>query len=1246
MKKEAGVLVAFVFVILFLQIVSASSVDNEIKKLTSYAEDFETGNIDYAKLVIYSSAVRSSMNQILGATNKEMGGILKEEQLKSILGEPTEKTKWVWVENEQREEKMNEEVPAWRKIIFDGKKIQIWLSAWPNIFIKEGKREIIYRLNVETNFKKPEEQLDMNSKISEIKGLAEVFNKNPSNENANLLAQKSVSAEMFFNSFMRQNQGKCEETMNSIFGSENKRESQKTIVQEIEFFTADNFEVKARLEMCDECEWYWINLDFNFEGRGAGFKPIKEESTMVSPKQFEKMSDEEFKKEINNIIQEVKSSLEQKDYKKAMSIKNKIQAINEAWNQKSNNAWQDTDKIFEDKRKAMSQEQMEEYNKNYGWIRDEQEKQQKVREIAKQNYNSRKEFYLNLFSQYKKKEFYFTQEEYEKRLIEEFKEFGKEICNNNQDDNNNNKIDCNDEQCSGKKCGKQKIMKKISEGNETKEVEVEQELYCISNTCQVREEKFEEKREVCGNHICEGKENTENCKEDCNKCKSYGAINCSGKVIFKGKDEFGCMLEPICLEERESCEKDNDCFQPLCGKSLCIEKKCKTTSFEECRKEECSNGEEKIKKCTDNKEIVTDKCIDSIWKKTGFDCEGKEIKPEEPISGNECNVKEDCGNEDDVCSNGKCVTLPKNILPVVLLEETKEETGEQQSQEEQPTEQTITGQVINSLKIITGKITGFVVSLTGYDTNEQQPTEQPAQQEQPSQPAPQQQETPQQPIKSREGNQERANENRQRDEENRMKEEQERRENECNDMCERNCKDSLVMPCVGKCSREENCKDSACVDEAIKKCEDKCKIEKGFNSCIDECKEKCKKGEKFEKEREEEEMKMEKGVFKVGGACRKSGEKTEAFIYFDGWGEPFENLRNYKQQYYNGGQADWCKDEFENLIKQRKEFENSFNEEFVRWFFEKYLANSAEDWEEHVSGIFELYWKDVENSKQIVERMNCLDKNELPEHKLISIKYETEFGKIEFWEELKTTKLPGIEKETQIITPYMKIWIFPPKEFIVYEMKRAMKNHEFPGPAEESIERKNQEGPTEEEKAMIKQDKKFMEKIKKIADKYNGNVKALIQFKENESVVFNLYAEVNENDIVKIIPMLPEEVKESNVKIELDFNDLYEMISTQEKEMRGERLEMPYWEKRVQPVQKVKEIVNGVKMYFKVRSMINSAKISPKEAEKDARELFNTFFKMMMKGKGKGDMQGGPPDKGEEKDMGKEKGAWKDKKIA
>ena len=1309
--KKRGFIWFFIALILFLlpQLILASSVDEEIKKITHYAEEYETGNINYVQLLLHTSSVRQNLNELLGATEKEMGGVLKQEQIKATLGLPTEETKWVWVESEEQEKRLDKEVPAWQKIVFDGKKIQIKLNAWPSLFKKkqlkefeenkeksldsekeetESEEKLIYRLNFEIIFKKPEEQLDIEGKIKEIQVLAQNFNSDPTNENAETLARESVNAERTFESFFRQKQGKCEDIMKSLFGSENQRAMQKMFVQEISFYEGENFEVIARLEMCDECEWSWINLDLWIEGRGK-FKMPKEVKTEQSPESYANLDDAGFEEEIKKLLEEFKVLVEQGEYSSALALKSKLWPLNEAWNKKSNDLWPEVDKIFEAGRSSMSEEEMQKFNENYGWLKEEQVRRAMVRELQNKNYEKRKAFYLDLFSGYEKKEYYFEQLEFEKRLIEEFREFGREICDNNQDDNTNEKIDCDDEQCGGKICGWTEVglSEEISSsetqtdsnqnetdnsneelnqssfltGNviseETNQANLQAEevsqkkrpMHCINKICQLKEEIIEKKEAVCGNHICEENE-TENCAEDCSICPAHAPINCAGKVIFKGEDENGCPLEPVCLEE-EACQINEDC-KFLCGEGECVEGTCKLIKLKECKEAECVDGDEKIQNCDSGEKIVAEKCIEGIWIKTGLECEIKKegtdcksqceaqsridcngkweisgdypncncnwVCEKEEISGDECATSDNCGNPDDVCSNGECVTLPENLdeEEAKESEETDEKKTEEAEESEKPEESTTTGEVIftffrtllRSVSIAGKAITGFETEETDSTADSDEQTKTPSE-EQDSKEGELQETKPesdsQESAPSQEQDNEQSREERQDDEKDRREEERKRMEEENKERCKKEC----VRPCIEKCTREECGESMDCsVDDTIKKCEQECTPEEN-------CVEKCMKGGDWWQEFQEA-PKQEKGVFQVGGSCRTNQGKTESFIWFGGWGDPFEKIQYLKPKYYSGGEADWCKQDLENLKKRRKAFEQSFNEEFVTWFFEKHLANSAEDWEESTSGIFDIYWSNVDTLRELAFRLDCLDEelNE-EEFSLISINYSTEYGSLEFWEEIAIVKMPGLDKEVKIITPYMKIWIFPPKEFIIYEMKKSMKNHEFPGNPEDKAERKNEEGPTSEEKEMIKQDKKFMKKLRSIAEKYDGNLDAVIQLKdyEKDEIVFNLYVQVNEEDILKMKPMLPEEVPAEDIKAEIDFEKIYEMIYFSEKEMRGAYTESPPWAKKSNPVGKVKEITNGIKMYFKVRSIMNSAKVIPEESKSDVKSLFKSFFSMMQK---------------------------------
>src|SRR3989344_37203 len=276
MKKEAFLLLIFLALI---PSITSQSIETPIQKITYHAEEYETGNINYAQLIVYTSTLSKELAEEMGATSQQHDVVLKAEQLESALGKPTETTKWVWLETGDgngHEKKLDKEVPGWRKIIFDGKKIQLWLNAWPNLMIKDDEEILVYRLHLDTRFKSPEEQINIKGKIEEIKSIAEEYKVAPNEESLETLAKESVSAEQTFKNYFNQNAAECEELMNALFGSENKRDNQKLLVEEISFFEGDNFEAILRFEMCDDCEWRWISPNMRFESRGRFENPQEE----------------------------------------------------------------------------------------------------------------------------------------------------------------------------------------------------------------------------------------------------------------------------------------------------------------------------------------------------------------------------------------------------------------------------------------------------------------------------------------------------------------------------------------------------------------------------------------------------------------------------------------------------------------------------------------------------------------------------------------------------------------------------------------------------------------------------------------------------------------------------------------------------------------------------------------------------------------------------------------------------------
>ena len=172
---------------------------------------------------------------------------------------------------------------------------------------------------------------------------------------------------------------------------------------------------------------------------------------------------------------------------------------------------------------------------------------------------------------------------------------------------------------------------------------------------------------------------------------------------------------------------------------------------------------------------------------------------------------------------------------------------------------------------------------------------------------------------------------------------------------------------------------------------------------------------------------------------------------------------------------------------------------------------------------------------------------------------------------------------------------------------------------------------SEEERNMLKQE--ILEDIRDFNENFGDSL--VVQFKDFSTgeVVFNLYMKINEDDVIYFEPMLPSELPEKDVVIELDVEKFMDII---EYEKSGTlELESPPWDKKPR-VSFVKGVTDNVKMYLMFRSLMSSAVVSPEDAEPSAKFFTRIFFERVM---GDGEH---PPDEekpGEEID----EDVWEDK---
>ncbi len=382
----------------------------------------------------------------------------------------------------------------------------------------------------------------------------------------------------------------------------------------------------------------------------------------------------------------------------------------------------------------------------------------------------------------------------------------------------------------------------------------------------------------------------------------------------------------------------------------------------------------------------------------------------------------------------------------------------------------------------------------------------------------------------------------------------------------------------------------------------------------------------------------ERGMFMFTGGCEESSTETWPHVHFNFWGEPFDQLRPKYEQKRHQNEQDWCEREFELFKKQRKEIEKSINEEFMNWFFNIYVRKDSEKWTSHIGGIFDTYWMIVDNTREVVRTLQCMGEDEWPkEFEPINIEFESDFGYVKLWEEEKHIK--EFDKIDTILSPYMQIWIFPPKDLFRFEIEKAYKLKKFPGPPDEEGP-----GPTPEEIEEIRNNPVIREEFRKILDEFDGSIKVLLQIEDNDEIIYKALATLDDEVIfdLKVGEDITLTEDETDITMTIDLEWLYEMVSTSEKDMRGEELESPPWDRKPR-MGAFKQMAGNIKMGSKFVGGLTTGKVKVKPMGK-AFKLMG-FFRDMdelrpederdRRGEGGEEERGGKrdeQDKGEEKE--------------
>ncbi|MBI4360257.1 hypothetical protein HY572_00615 [Candidatus Micrarchaeota archaeon] len=318
----------------------------------------------------------------------------------------------------------------------------------------------------------------------------------------------------------------------------------------------------------------------------------------------------------------------------------------------------------------------------------------------------------------------------------------------------------------------------------------------------------------------------------------------------------------------------------------------------------------------------------------------------------------------------------------------------------------------------------------------------------------------------------------------------------------------------------------------------------------------CRSGEAFQ----EQVAAAEFGAF-----CREGVARDEFGAWVSAWGEGFESFDRFKQDAWNETENQWCQQEFESARLERLALQESLNDEFLTWFFSEFVDENARDFESHGRSVHAVFDALQSVNSELARSMGCLKMTELPaEFKPVSVSFDSLGGDVTIWEEVKTDEEFG-EGKTPVISPYVKMWFFPPKE----EFKKIFT---------EKV-KENFVGPTPSEIQFIRQDEQAMAKIRSIANAFGGDARIVLEVRDGDEVVLRNYNVINERDVMKV-SFVDEAPPDAKVTLVIEFDFLYSMMETIIKDLEGARTQGPWWEDQSERPHEFNEDLIPIRMFL------------------------------------------------------------------
>ncbi|MDO8627260.1 MAG: hypothetical protein Q7K42_02240, partial [Candidatus Diapherotrites archaeon] len=221
------------------------------------------------------------------------------EEVEKVFGKPSEFDEFVWAENLNKSIRVNESLPRWEKVIFEGKKIKILFTAFPHLTEYKDSLKAFYWIDIQLKFKTIEQDFEKEKMFSEIKTALNTFTSSKQEQDLKNLASVSASYERLLNDRLQRNKEVCEEFVGEFFdssaGNEEKVEWKGT------FFESDDGVIFWVLNENFSENWHGFNTFFDYRiPRPVNDKGFSQEID------YESLSDEELIARLDSALHDLK----------------------------------------------------------------------------------------------------------------------------------------------------------------------------------------------------------------------------------------------------------------------------------------------------------------------------------------------------------------------------------------------------------------------------------------------------------------------------------------------------------------------------------------------------------------------------------------------------------------------------------------------------------------------------------------------------------------------------------------------------------------------------------------------------------------------------------------------------------------------------------------------------------------------------------------------------------------------------